>query len=230
MSEAAMNSSRKWLAILCVVLTTAAILSAQTGVKKRTLVVNGQGGDVLVYEIDGRQYIDIATLVQIANGSLSFQGNQIIVSLPGGGQSNPPQASGPGGMSSNFMGSAVQALAAIKQWRLAMAYGITKGIPGDGAQIAILRDKAAEATRLAKVAVANDSDASAMQLLSNHFNSVMKWYDKLVQGRKQMTTGNYSMSQDALANDSLYQKIASCSDFLNMMIPGGTYSDDGTCQ
>ncbi len=225
-----MHPLRKWLAILVFVLALSAILAAQTGVKKRTVVVNGMGGEVLVYEIDGRQYIDLAALAQIANGSLSYQGNQIVLNVPAASHEPPPQqASGPGSMSNNFMGAAVQALAAIKQWRLAMAYGITKGIPGDGSQIAILRDKAAEATRLAKVAVANDSDSSAMQLLNNQFNFVMKWYEKLVQGRKQMNTGNYSMSQDALANDSLYQKIASCSDFLNTMIPGGTYSDDGTC-
>ena len=45
-----------------------------------------------------------------------------------------------------------------------------------------------------------------------------------------MATGNYSMSQDPLKNDSQYQKIVTCSDFLNTMIPSGTFSDDRSCQ
>ena len=111
-----------------------------------------------------------------------------------------------------------------------MAYGITRGIPGDGSLMVLSQNKAVEALRMAKVAASTPADQNAYQLLANDFDNVNKWYEKLVKGRKNMDTGNYSMTEDPLKTDSQYQKIVRCSDFLGTMIPSGTFSDDGSCQ
>jgi hypothetical protein len=128
------------------------------------------------------------------------------------------------------MNAAVEGLGMLRQWRETMAYGITRGVPGDGSRMAISQNKAGEQLRLIKVAATTEGDQSAYALVAKDFTNVNDWYNHLVQGRKNMDTGNYSMSADALSNDPQYQKILKCSDFLGRMIPSGTFSDDGSCQ
>jgi len=40
----------------------------------RTLIVNGQSGQVSVVQISGRSYVDLEALARVANGSLGFNG------------------------------------------------------------------------------------------------------------------------------------------------------------
>jgi hypothetical protein len=51
-------------------------------VATRTLAVNGHTGQASVIQEGGRTYVDIASLAQIANGSLSFTANGIQLTLP----------------------------------------------------------------------------------------------------------------------------------------------------
>lgn len=234
-----MHAKLRWIgtAVLCLLLV--AVAAAQSEVKERTLVINGQSGKAMIYEVNGRSFVDIATLARIANATLSFRGNEIVLTLhPEAGSASarttapqqpsnavPPESA----MSSNFMNAAIQDLALLKQWSSIMAYGITKGVPGDGSRLVVAHDKAAEGLRLANVAASTEGDRQAMQLLNNHFNNVNAWNDKLVNARKTMSSANYSMSEDALSQDPLYQKISTCAGFLNKMLPSGQFSDDGSC-
>jgi len=227
-----LNRSRLWW-IITSVLTLSGVALAQANQLKRTLVVNGQSGDATVVQINGRSYIDLETLARIANGSLSFQGNQIVLTIPPQAEGAPAtvpadrQASG-AGLSNDFMRAAIQDLAAIKDWYSTLAYAIQRGIPGDGSRVFIYRDKAAQGLKLATVAASNDPDQSALQLLTTHFNNVQKWSNALVESRKSMGTANYSMSPNALNDDPLYQTITRCSQFLGTMLAGGKFEDDGS--
>jgi hypothetical protein len=125
------------------------------------------------------------------------------------------------------MKAAIQDLAIIENLRTTIAHAVQRGIPGDGSQMAIVRDKAAEGLRLASVAASTDSDRNALQLLSNQFINVRSWSDQLLARRNNMDATTYSAS--ALNNDPLYQKIVSCSTFLGTMLPSGTFTDDGSC-
>jgi hypothetical protein len=58
-----------------------------------TLVVSGQPGQTPVLQINGRSYVDITALARLINGSLSFKGNQVTLTLPGSsGDATPPPA------------------------------------------------------------------------------------------------------------------------------------------
>ena len=227
-----LNRSRLWW-IITAVLTLSGVALAQANQLKRTLVVNGQSGDATVVQINGRSYIDLETLARIANGSLSFQGNQIVLTIPpqtGGASATVPtdkEASGTG-LSNDFMRAAIEDLGAIKEWYSTLAYAIQRGVPGDGSRVFIYRDKAAQGLKLATVAASNDPDQSALQLLTTHFNNVQKWSNALVESRKSMGTANYSMSPNALNDDPLYQTITRCSQFLGTMLAGGKFEDDGS--
>lgn len=214
------------------VVVFAGIALAQGGVSKRTFVVNGKRGEVLIYEIDGQAFVDLEDLARIGSGSLKFQGHQIVLSLPVSPGNTPAPASTNSqptdtGLSDAFMRAAIEDLGIIENWQNIVAYGVRLGIPGNGNPLVSVRDKAAEGLRLAIVASSTDSDRSALQLLTNHFNNVQQWVNTLVESRKNMDAAAYLPS--ALNNDPLYQKILNCSTSLGTMLPSGTFTDDGSC-
>ena len=224
------RSSRWW--IIAAVLAFSGLALAQANQLKRTLVVNGKGGDATIVQINGRSYIDLETLARIANGSLAFQGNQIVLTIPLSSADVAAmvpadrQPTAPG-LSNDFMKAAIQDLATIKEWYSTLAYAIQRGVPGDGSRVFIYRDKAAQGLRLATVAASNDPDQNALQLLTTHFNNVQKWSNALLESRKSLGTANYSMSPNALNDDPLYQTITRCSQFLGTMLAGSKFEDDG---
>jgi hypothetical protein len=208
-----------------------ATASAQSELQTRTLVINGHTGEVIIYRIDGKTFISLEALAQIGTGSLSFRGNQVIVTLPASrdvvaSSSDPVTGTG---MSNEFMKAGIQDLAIIRDWHTTLAHAIQRGVPGDGSRLAVFHDKAAEGLRLAAVATTNSSDHNALQLLTNHFNQVDNWTRKLVQERKSMSTAQYSVTPNALENDSQYQQITTCSQFLGQMLAAGQYEDGASC-
>lgn len=223
-------SNRKHLGLAAISFILTGIAAAQSHYKQKTLVVNGHAGDAMVYTIDGKSYVNIESLARISNGSLSFNGGRIILTIPGSGESQArPADYAPQGLSDNFIRAALQDVATIKEWTNSLVFALQRGVPGDGSRLVAFHDRAADQLRLAKVAATNDSDQSALQLLTNHFNLMTGWNDKLVAERKRMDTGKYSMNPNALANDETYQKITGCSKFLNSMLPSGQFHDDRSC-
>jgi hypothetical protein len=203
---------------------------AQSELQTRTLVINGQSGQAVIYRIHNQSFIDLETLARIGNGSLSFQGSQIILTLPPSHAVPVSAGTAPDeGMTRAFMSAAVQDLALIKDWHTTMAYAIQRGVPGDGSRLVVIHDRAAEGLRLAKVDASSHSDQQALHLLTNHFNQVDHWKHKLVDARKTMSTANYSLTPDALDKDPEYQKIVGCAQFLGTMLANGQYQDNSSC-
>lgn len=132
-------------------------------------------------------------------------------------------------MSQNFTREAVETLAILKNWTNALAYRIQHGVPGDGSRMIIFHDHAAEALRLATIVASSDADQNVLHLLTNHFNTVGGWSDRLIGERRRMDTGKYSMSQDALKNDETFQKIDARTKFLSIMLPNGVLEDSYAC-
>jgi hypothetical protein len=225
-----MRSDHRYLSLVAIAILMTGVASAQSKYTQKTLVINGHSGDAMVYQIDGKSYVDLESIVRIANGSLGFNGDRIVLTVPGGdaAQSRPADHAA-AGLSDDFVRAALQDVATIKEWSNTLAYAIQRGVPGDGSRLVAFHDRAADQLRLAKVAAANDSDQNALRLLTNHFNLMTSWNDKLVGERKRMDTGKYSIDANALANDETYQKITGCSKFLNVMLPSGQFHDDRSC-
>jgi len=222
-----------WWVVPCALLVVLAAAVSQTGHGTRSLSVNGHVGDAIVYQIDGKSYVDIESLVRIANGSMSFKGEQITLSLPAAVSSHPEPESthaGSSRLSSEFMNSSVQTLAVIKEWTNTLSHTVQRGVPGDGSRFVAFHDRADHALRLTQVAATSDSDQEALHLLTNHFHTVSAWSDKLVGERKKMDTAKYSISEDAFKKDETYQKIVACNKFLSKMLPHGTFHNDSSCR
>ena len=75
------RSFSTWL-LLAVLLALPLFALSQAAQQNLTLIVNGRSGLATVVQISGRSYVEIETLARVANGSLNFKGNQIILTVP----------------------------------------------------------------------------------------------------------------------------------------------------
>jgi hypothetical protein len=217
----------KWILPLLLCFIFAAGRPAFTQAQQNgTLVVSGQPGQTPVLQINGRSYVDITALARLINGSLSFKGNQVTLTLPGAGDSTPPPASQPASaFSKDFLRAGIEYMSVIREWRSALMDAVQNGYPVTDAFVAAYRGQASTNLRLASVAASTDSDHNAFQLLSNEFDNMQKLSNKVLAARKDM---NY-ISADALKDDPLNQQVLSCARSLAAMASSGQFQDDGSC-
>jgi len=212
------------------------IVLSQNAGQNRSLIVNGQSTHVPVTQVNGRSYVDLEALANVINGSLSFAGSQIALSVPLGSATATPAAtaakpesttapaSNPG-FSKGFLNAAIEQGATLREWHAALASAIQNGYSVTAGALAPYRAQATTNQRLASVALSTDSDRGAYQLLSNLFENMVKLTDKYVAARAKMTY----ISPDALQNDSLNQSIVACGHSLGAMAANGQFVDDGSC-
>jgi hypothetical protein len=218
-----------FLALLIIAVNT----WAKPGTRKtETLMINGQTGQAAVIEVDGRAYVELTALAQIANWSVSFEVNRIVLSPALTTASTPEPVGSPtqddSSLSRDFMGAGMEAIAQMREWASPLSYAIQNGYPVTEHWVANYRERAAHALSLASVAATTDADRRALQLLTNEFDAVRQWSDKLVEARKS-NAAQYTMSENALRDDPLSQKIVACGRFLAPMLAGGNIQDDPSC-
>jgi hypothetical protein len=183
--------------------------------------------------MNGRSYVDLEALAHLTSGSLSFPGNRVVLTLPCSASSAPAasasnQPAEPG-FSRGFMRAAIEAMATMREWGSTLANQIQNGYPLASDAMSGYQGRALEAVRIAGAAASTDSDRDGLQLLTNELNNVQTWSGSLVSARNSMSAANLSMSQDALKNDPLFQKIVRCGQFLGSMLASGTFQDDAAC-
>ena len=199
--------------------------------QNRTLVLAGHPGELPVTEMGGRYYVDIEALTQVANGSISFKGNQIVLTL------SPPTANTPGthseaspsttsGFSKDFLKAAIEEMSVIREWRSALINAIRQGYPVTEEWVARFRGQAQQNLRLVSVAALTDADRNALRLLNNEFNNMKQLSNRFVEANSSRTY----VSPNALDNDPLDQKILNCAHSLAAMAANNQFVDDGSCQ
>jgi hypothetical protein len=234
-----MRDDLRRMALLLLVLLGTEIAWAQPKQQTVNLVINGHAGQAGVVQSDGRTYVDLEALARIANGSLSYKANRILLTLPMS-STNPPPVSPPAaspaskpvddsGLSRDFMIAGIEEIALMREWASPLAYAIQNGYPVTEQWVASYRDQAAHGLSLASVAASTDADRSALQLLTHEFEAVRQWSNQLVQARNSMDTAKYAMSSNALRDDPLSQKIVTCGRFLASMLGSSNFKDDASC-
>lgn len=207
---------------------------AQAKQQASTLVLNGQPGQAAVVQIDGRAYVDLEGLARIANGSLSFRANRIVLTLPPSALSPPvavppPNQMDTSALSRDFMRAGIEEIALMREWASPLAYAIQNGYPVTEQWVTGYREQAAHGLRLASVAASSEADRNALQLLTNEFDAVRQWSNKLMEARNSMNAAQYAMSSSALRDDPLSQKIITCGRFLASMLGSSSFQDDPSC-
>ena len=207
-----------------------------------TLTVNGHTGEAPVIQANGQSYVDVEALARITNGSIRFNGNQILLTLPAptrgarmtvparqGGAAPaapaPPAPVAQAGFSKDFLRAGIEAMAEIREWRSALETAVRYGFPPGDSWINSYSGPAATGISLASAAASTDDDRQGFQLLNNVFNNMQSLSNQMLQRRKNM---NY-IAPDALQNDPLDQKILACGHALAAMAAAERFQDNGAC-
>jgi hypothetical protein len=190
--------------------------------QKRTLVVNDQSGGAQVIEADGHTYVDLEALARIANGSLVFHDDQIILTIP----ASSPAPSADSAFSKAFMRAAIEELSVIREWRNALKNAIDRSYPISDDWLSLYRDQAADGLRRASVEATTDADRSALELFTNEFNNMEELSGQYLE---KSNAAEYT-PPDALKDDPMHQRILTCARSLASMISNGQFVDDGSCQ
>ena len=227
-----MRSNIKTAMCLSMFALISSLATAQTGVQFRTITVNEHSGKVALLHVDDKTYIDLNRLVQIAHGSIDYRGSQIVLTLPAGAapaaaaHADEPKDSA---LSHGFMKAGIEGVSLIREWASNLANDIQNGYPVSEDWVSGYRARAQNGLAMASASVSSDADRNGYELLKNEFGAVQDWSNKLVQARKSMDTAKYAVSDTALQNDPLSQKIVACGRFLGQMLASGTFQDDPTC-
>ena len=68
-----------------------------------TLIVTGQPGEAPIVQMNGKSYVDVDALARLTNSSLSFKGNQVILTPPGSAPNAPSAAPEPSAARGHLM-------------------------------------------------------------------------------------------------------------------------------
>lgn len=207
------------------------VVLAQTSPEARTLVVNGQSAEGAVVQFHNRSFADLEVLARLANGTLIFHGTQVSLQLRCSETSSmsDDQTYRKSGLSRGFVIAGIETLSQMREWASAMAYAIQNGYGVTANWAGDYRAKASSSLMVASSAATTDSDRSAQQLLTNEFDNLGAWSDKLVEAKQSMDTAKYSASPGTLRNEPLSQKILNCGHFLGTMLGSGEFKDDPSC-
>ena len=195
-----------------------------------SLLIEGPQGPTRVIQVQGKNYVEVDELARITGGSLRFVGNQIILTLPGSGdtssqavQSAPPPAAG---LSKPFLTAGIETMKEILEWHAALKNAIERGYPLSDTWFGNYRRQIRSSLAQTQAAVSRDLDQKAFPLLTNEFNTMNALTDKYLK----ITVSRDYLAPDSLSSDPLEQKLLTCWQSLASMASSNQFVDDGSCQ
>ncbi len=239
-----MNQSGKCLSLLSLGLILSVSETVAQDTPTRTLSVNGKTVHAGVVLVEGRSYVDIEGLAEGMGGSVTFEANQISLTIPGlppsaVPQTPPPSAAPqapppstapqtPEGMSKDFQKIAVITLAEMREWKGAVGSVVTSGIPVVGTWSQDYHDRIDADLMQAALAASTEPDRQALELLQQQLTRLSEWADTVL-GEREALNADRTINPNSLQNDQSLAKISQCGQFLSSMIVSGTFSDDSSC-
>ncbi len=218
------NTFNAWFA-LPIAIALPVLISAQSAPHPQTLVVNGQAGKTTVVQVNGRSFVDVEALAQIANGTVAFKDNQITLTVPASASSGASGQQSPPGFSKEFLSAAIESIAAVREWRTGIATAIENSISVTDSWVSAFQRQANDSLRQASVAAITGTDRATLQLLTNEYDNMQKWSDQIIAARK---TLQY-MSADQMSSDPLFQQVLACSHSLATVVASGQFQDEPAC-
>ena len=223
-----MKSSAR--AVACVVMMVA-LSQAQTTSHKKVLSIRDRAGQANVIQWQGRTLVDVQDLAELTKGSLSFENDEIVLTLPTCDEAGPDASQA--GFSREFMKAAIEAMASIREWGGMLTVTVQNHYPVENAtvgnSIVAYQERAADSVRLASAAAATSADRRGLALLGSELSHLQAWSDRLVAARNSMTATQLTTSESPLQGDEEAQRLLRCGQFLAHMFAGGTFEDSDDC-
>jgi len=212
-----------WLIITLAMNVSAKAMSQE---QLQTLMVSGHVGSVRVTQVNGRSYVEVEALARVVNGTLSFSGNQITLTLPaasGNAAAASPETNT--GFSKGFLRAAIEAMSTMREWHSVLASAIENQYPFTLDGLASYEAPARKNLRLAQLAATTEADQNAQPLMASAYQKMKQLSDKYAAERAKAN----GIAPDALKNDSLDQSLIACGKSLAAMAASGQFVDDGAC-
>ena len=207
---------------------------AQTQQGAEKFSIDACPGEAKVMRSQGRVFVDLEDLARITKGSLRFEGNRIILTLPSDASSTPDSEASTAGFSRPFMKAAIEAMASIREWGGMLIVTVEHGYPVEttpaGNTIAAYQERAADNVALASTEARNDTDRQGLELLRNEFAGMQAWSERFVEARHSSSAASLTTSANALEDDADAQKLIRCGRFLAQTFASGTFQDDVACR
>src|SRR5271167_1573417 len=221
------NAIRTSMMLATILLLPLLVLMAQ---ETSALLIEGPQGQTRVIQVQGINYVEVDELARITGGSLRFVRNQIMLTLPGGGdtsahaaQSAPQPAAG---LSKPFLTAGIETMREILEWHAELKNAIERGYPLSDTWFGNYRRQIQASLKQFEAAASTDLDQRALPLLANEFNTMSALTDKYLK----ITVSMDYLAPDSLNSDTLYQQLLTCWQSLASMASSNQFVDDGSCQ
>ena len=221
------DRSVRSLAKLAVLLALPIAAAAQAPQQAGTLAIAGQPERASLVQINGKSYVDVESLARITHGSIRFQGNQTILTLPAPASTTvqPAQPNQPAQLSEGFLRAEIEESTAIREWRVAIVTAVQTNNPVTENWVGGLRRSADSRLQLATAAATTDADHNAVALLRNEFTNMQQMSDQFL---AMHANSSYS-APDSFDDNSMDQKILSCARGLASMAATKQFQDEASC-
>jgi hypothetical protein len=218
------NAIRTSIMLVTILLLPLLVLLAQ---KTSSLLIEGRQGEARVIQLQGKNYVEVEGLSRITGGSLRFDGNQIILTLPNSGDTpRQTEQSPPAGFSKQFVNAGIETMKQILEWHASLRTGIERGWPLSDVWFGYFRRQIESSLKHAEEAASTDMDHKAFPLLVNEFNTMGALTDRYLK----ITVSRDYLAPDSLNSDPLDQKLLRCWQSLASMASSNQFVDDGSCQ
>lgn len=214
------------IGMIAAILTLSLIALSQNNAP--SLIVNGGAGSAPMLQVNGKNYVEVESLARAVNGSLSFNGNQVILTLPSASDTTshaPAGRTGDASFSSDFLRAGIEAMSSLREWHSVLTSAIENGYPITQEAMAPYQGQAVKNLRLAQAAATTDGDQKGARVIANEYDKMKQLSDKYVKARANM---NYT-GQDALTNDPMNHSLVACGTALSGMAASGQFTDDINC-
>ena len=221
--------SCRFVLYLALVLALSGTLFAQSA--NKTLVVNGKTAGAGVRQINGRLYVDLETLAQATNAVFTVEPHRVVLTLPpsdAGAVASDDSEQNSQKLSRDFSSAAISALAAMREWRVAVRAMVLYGLAVSETWVQTYHRQTLDALEQASVAASTEADKNALQLLRNEADMITAWANQVEADRQQLNAAKV-VDPNALKDDPTLAKTQKCGQFLNSMVLSGTYNDDRSC-
>ena len=189
-----------------------------------SLLIEGPQGQTRVNQVQGKNYVEVDELARITGGSLRFVGNQIILTLPGSGDTSSQAQSA--GLSRPFLGAGIETMREILEWHAALKTAIERGYPLSDEWLGNFRRQSQSSLKHAEAVASTDTDQKAVPFLANEFNNMGALTDRYLK----ITANRDYIAPDSLSSDPLDQKLLTCWHSLESMASSNQFVNDGSCQ
>ena len=221
------NAIRTSLMMVAILLLPLLVLVAQ---QTTALLIEGPQGQTRVIQVQGKNYVEVDELARITGGSLRFVGSQIILRLPGSGDTSSQAVQSapapPVGLSRPFLGAGIETMREILEWHAALKTAIERGYPLSDEWFGNFRRQSQSSLKHAEAVASTDTDQKAFPLLINEFNNMEALTDRYLR----ITVSRDYIAPQSLSSDPLEQKLLTCWHSLESMASSNQFVDDGSCQ